>query len=321
MRLGAMAGRALETEAGGRLTLVAFGPLRDVAGASAGTLVQFKDVTREREMVNAHVRFSGAVAAASFVVFLALAAYYSARHEGEKRAIRDAFQHYFSPPILEAILREPAKLALGGQRREVTILFSDIRSFTSLTERLPPQVLSRMLREHFDAMTQQVFASDGVVDKYIGDALMAFWGAPIDQPDQADRALRAAIGMVRELRRLQAQWRAEGLPVLDAGIGINLGVASVGNFGSTARFDYTLIGDAVNVASRIERVTKERGGQIIISEAVCRQLTIAVSLRDLGEVALQGKDRPVRLYEVQVAAVDDAVTAPTPIRLADLTGA
>jgi adenylate cyclase len=237
---------------------------------------------------------------------MALAVYYAARKEGEKQAIREAFRHYFSPQVMDTILRAPEKLTLGGQRREVTILFSDIRSFTTVTERLPPQVLTAILREYFDAMAREVFATDGVLDKYMGDAIMAFWGAPIEQPDQADRAVRTAIAMIRQLRRLQAKWRADGLPVLDVGIGVNLGLASVGNFGSTDRFDYTLIGDAVNVASRIEGLTVEYGGRILISEATRRQLTLAVPLRDLGERRLRGKDNPVRIFEVVVEEIADA---------------
>jgi class 3 adenylate cyclase len=302
MRVGALWGSAREIASGDRIERVTYGPLLDVAGQPAGTIVQFRDVTREARVLAGQVRFDTAIAGVSFLAFLALAACYSARHEGEKRTIRQAFAHYFSPQVMAAILREPGKLALGGQRREVTILFSDIRAFTTLTERLPPQVLTRMLREYFDAMTQAVFATDGVVDKYIGDAIMAFWGAPIEQPDQADRAVRTALAMVKRLEGLRAGWQAEGLPRLGVGIGINLGVAAVGNFGSTDRFDYTLVGDAVNVASRIERLTQESGDLIVISETTRRQLTIPVVTRDLGDVVLRGKDRPVRLHAVVVDA-------------------
>ncbi len=132
---------------------------------------------------------------------------------------------------------------------------------------------------------------------------MAFWGAPIDQPDQADRAVRTAIGMVKRLRQLQKKWKAEGMPVLDAGIGINLGVATVGNLGSTKRFDYTLVGDAVNAASRIESLNKEYHSHIIISSTTRDQLTTSVPTKDLGEVYVKGKDKPLRLFEVDVSAV------------------
>jgi class 3 adenylate cyclase len=304
MLVGSLSGSTREIASDNRVERVDYMPLLDVAGQPAGTIVQFRDVTREKQVLAGQVRFDAAVAGVSFALFLAFATFYSARHEGEKRAIRQAFQHYFSPPVMEAILRAPDRLTLGGQRREVTILFSDIRSFTSLTERLPPHVLTRMLREYFDAMTEEVFATDGVVDKYIGDAIMAFWGAPIEQPDQADRAVTTALAMVARLERLQAKWQDEGLPRLGVGIGVNLGVAAIGNFGSTDRFDYTLVGDAVNVASRIERLTQETGDAIVISETTRRQLTIPVVTRDLGEVALRGKHRPVRLHAVVPAGAN-----------------
>jgi len=148
-----------------------------------------------RVALNHLLWFDGAVALASFALFLVFAALYAARHERDKQVIRQAFQNYFSPQIMDAILRAPERLGLGGQRREVTILFSDIRSFTSLSETLNPQQLTRLLQEYFEQMTEAVFAEEGIVDKFIGDAIMAFWGAPIEQPDQADRAVRAGNGL------------------------------------------------------------------------------------------------------------------------------
>lgn len=248
--------------------------------------------------------FAGAVAVGSFIIFLILAAYYSAGQEREKQNIREAFQHYFSPQIMEAILRDPKRLTLGGQRREVTILFSDIRSFTSLTEQLPPHQLTALLREYFDAMTEEVFATDGIVDKYVGDAIMAFWGAPIEQPDQADRAVKSAVNMVRRLKDLRKKWEADGLQLpreFEAGIGINLGIATVGNLGSARRFDYTLIGDAVNAASRIEQLNKEYKSHIIISDTTRAQLTLRLATKDLGAVEVRGKQQPIRVFEVEVS--------------------
>jgi adenylate cyclase len=132
---------------------------------------------------------------------------------------------------------------------------------------------------------------------------MAFWGAPIDQPDQADRAVRTAINMVGRLKQLREKWRSEGVSGdLDAGIGINLGIATVGNLGSTRRFDYTLVGDAVNAASRIEQLNKEYKSHIIISETTKAQLTISVPTKDLGDVQVRGRERPIRVYEVDVDA-------------------
>jgi adenylate cyclase len=280
-------------------------PLTDTHNRHVGSVIGFLDVTLHKAAVREQLMFGGAVAAGSFIIFLGLAAFYSARQEREKQNIREAFQHYFSPQIMDAILRDPALLTLGGQRREVTILFSDIRSFTSLTEKLPPQQLTALLREYFDAMTDEVFATEGIVDKYVGDALMAFWGAPIEQHDQADRAVKTAINMVRRLRELQKKWEAEGLQLprqLEAGIGINLGIATVGNLGSSRRFDYTLVGDAVNAASRIEQLNKEYKSHIIISDTTKAQLTMGLPTKDLGHVEVRGKEQPIRVFEVEVSA-------------------
>lgn len=242
--------------------------------------------------------FSIAVAVMSFFLLLTMAALYYRTKEREKQEIRQAFQHYFSPQILDSILKEPNRLRLGGQRREVTVLFSDIRSFTTIAESLPPQQLTELMQDYFSNMTEAVFSSGGIVDKYVGDALLAFWGAPIEQPDQADRAVKAAIDMITRLRNLQKTWAESNLPSIDIGIGINLGVASVGNFGSSKRYDYTVIGDAVNAASRLQSLNKEYASHIIISETTKAQLTMQVKLRDLGNVALRGKEKALHAFEL-----------------------
>ena len=292
-----------ERRVNGRTYLVLYSPLRDSSNATGrrvGTIVVPQDITTEQEALRSQVKFNATIGGTSFLLFLILSVLYSSRHEEEKRQIREAFQHYFSPQILETILREPGLLTLGGQRREVTILFSDIRSFTSLSEKIPPQQLARILQEYFTAMTDEVLATDGVVDKYIGDAIMAFWGAPIEQPDQANRAVRTAVAMIQRLKKLQEQWRADGHPTFDIGVGINLGVATVGNMGSSKRFDYTVIGDAVNAASRIEGLNKTLDSHILISDSTKQQLTIAVRTRDRGEVPVRGKEKPIRVFEVEV---------------------
>ncbi len=290
-----------EKRISGKTYLVLYSPLR---GASrdklVATIVIPQDITIELQALRSQVKFNATIGGSSFLLFLILSVLYSSKHENEKRELKEAFQHYFSPQILEAIIREPGLLTLGGQRREVTILFSDIRSFTSLSEKIPPQQLSRILQEYFTTMTDEVLATDGVVDKYIGDAIMAFWGAPIEQPDQANRAVRTAVAMIQRLKKLHEQWRAEGYPTFDIGIGINLGVATVGNMGSSKRFDYTVIGDAVNAASRIEGLNKNFESHILISDSTKQQLTIAVRTRDRGEVQLRGKEKPTRVFEVEV---------------------
>ncbi len=300
MAMGRIALGEHEKQVNGKTYLVLYSPLGDPSSEKlVATIVVPQDITIELQALRSQVKFNATIGGCSFLLFLILSVLYSSKHEEEKRAIREAFQHYFSPQILEAILREPGLLTLGGQRREVTILFSDIRSFTALSEKIPPQQLTRILQEYFTAMTDEVLATDGVVDKYIGDAIMAFWGAPIEQPDQANRAVRTAVAMIQRLRKLQDQWRAEGCPIFDIGIGINLGVATVGNMGSSKRFDYTVIGDAVNAASRIEGLNKDLGSHILVSDSTQQQLTIGVPTLDRGEAQLRGKGKPIRVFEVE----------------------
>jgi class 3 adenylate cyclase len=275
-------------------------PVTDRSGEEAGTVVAWADITPELRVLKNQVRFGVGLAIASWVIFLLFAAWYWSQAEAEKRQIREAFQKYFSPRIMEAILADPSRLGLGGQRREVTILFSDIRSFTKVTEQLPPQQLTRLLQDYFTAMTDEVMATDGIVDKFIGDAIMAFWGAPIEQPDQADRAVQTAMNMITRLRTLKEKWAAEGYPVIDIGIGINLGVATVGNFGSTKRYDYTLLGDAVNAASRLEGLNKRFQSTVIISDSTKKQLTLNVKTHDLGSVTVDGREEPIRVHRVEV---------------------
>ena len=218
--------------------------------------------------------------------------------EAEKRKLRQTFQHYFSPQVMEAILKDPSLLKLGGQKREVTILFSDIRNFTSITESMDSEKLTLLLQEYFTAMGREILATDGVIDKFIGDAIMAFWGAPLNQPNHADRALTAAISMTKQLKKLQAKWIKQAFPLIDMGIGINCGMVTVGNMGSEDRFDYTVIGDDVNTASRLEGLNKEFKSHIIISEAIKKKLTGKIKLKSLGSVRVKGKTIPVKIYRV-----------------------
>jgi class 3 adenylate cyclase len=285
----------------GRSYYVIYSPLTDRKGNPVGTAIMTEDVSDSEALVSNMRNFSIVVAVLSIVVFLILTSVYNSRNEKAKRQIRESFANYFSPQILQAILKEPDKLKIGGQRREVTVLFSDIRAFTALAERLPPAALSSFLQEYFNEMTEAVFATEGIVDKYIGDAVMAFWGAPIEQPDQADRAVRTAIDMMSRVQRLQGRWEKEGYSKVDIGIGINLGIAAIGNFGSAKRFDYTVIGDTVNAASRLESLNKEYHSNILISDSVRSQLTIQVSMRDMGEVQIRGKEKPVRVFQVATA--------------------
>ena len=229
-------------------------------------------------------------------LFLSQALYRWYLSEAEKRKLRETMQHYFSPQVMDYIMKHPEQLKLGGERREVTMLFSDIRSFTTITESTDPEILSALLHEYFTEMTEEVLATDGVVDKFIGDAVMAFWGAPLDQADQADRALQAGLGMLKRLEKLQSKWAKKGWPEVKIGIGIHTGMATVGNMGSEKRFDYTVIGDAVNAAARLEGLTKEYKTPLIISEITKNKLKNKHPFTHLGSVTVKGKTKALSIY-------------------------
>jgi adenylate cyclase len=187
--------------------------------------------------------------------------------EREKRKVRGAFSQYVPPGLIAQIIERPELLRLGGEEKELTALFSDIRGFTALSEGLSPTTLVELLNEYLSEMTEVIFQHWGTLDKYIGDAIMAFWGAPYPQQDHALRACRAALEMQKALERLQARWESEGRPRIDIGVGINTGVMLVGNMGSKRRFNFTVMGDNVNLASRLEGTNKTFGTQLIISGA------------------------------------------------------
>lgn len=215
----------------------------------------------------------------------------------ERRRMRFAFSRYVAPSVVESILRDPTTLHLGGQKREMTVLFSDVRGFTSLSESLSPERLVHVLNTYLTRMTEVIFAERGVLDKYIGDAVMAFWNAPLDQRDHALCAVRAALGMQRALAEMNRQKLFGPDIELAAGVGINTGEMIVGNMGSEARFDYTVIGDNVNLASRIEGLTKEYGVGVLMTEATWRAAGKSILARRIDKVAVKGKREPAVLYE------------------------
>jgi adenylate cyclase len=219
--------------------------------------------------------------------------------ETEKRQIKSAFLHYVPSKVVDEITNDITKLRLGGEKRELTVLFSDIRGFTSVAETVAPEELVKLLNVYLTQMTDKVFAHDGLLDKYIGDAIMAVYGAPIFRPDHAKLACLTAIDMMTALRELQAQWRREGKPVLDIGIGINTGPMIVGNMGSQTRFDYTVIGDAVNLGSRIEGMNKIYGTHILLSEFTFLQVKDDFpGLREIDVAPVRGRHEQVRLFEL-----------------------
>ena len=215
--------------------------------------------------------------------------------ETRQREIREAFSRYMSPHYVAELARNPEKLKLGGEIKMITIMFCDIRGFTTLSEGLSPEELGQLINEFLTPMTDIIMAHKGTIDKYIGDCIMAFWNAPLDDPDHAKNAVAAAQDMRKKLVELNEAWEAEGRHALHVGIGINSGECSVGNFGSHQRFNYSLLGDPVNLSSRLESLTKQYGVDLIIGED-----TVALiddpGLIELDLVAVKGKTRAVRIF-------------------------
>lgn len=207
------------------------------------------------------------------------------------------FQRYFAPDLARQIAGQDEEIQLGGAKRRVVVLFSDIRGFTSISERMSPDEIAKLLTEYFTEMVEIVFEFGGTLDKFIGDAVMALWGAPITREDDADRATRAAVAMQRALVRLNQQWARAGRPQLSVGIGINVGEVFAGNIGSDRRLEYTVIGDAVNISSRL---CSEAGpGEILIAEPLFAALGDPPSVSSLEPLPLKGKAQAVPVYRVE----------------------
>jgi adenylate cyclase len=220
------------------------------------------------------------------------------KEEREKRQIRQTFSLYVPRSVVEEMLEHPERLRLGGEKKELTVFFSDIRGFTTLSEQLPPEELVPQLNEYLTRMSQVVFDHQGTLDKYIGDAIMAIFGAPLTQEDHSYRACVTALDMIRTLEKLQREWKAQSKPVLHIGVGINTGLMMVGNMGSERRFDYTVLGDNVNLASRLEGLTKKYGVTIVISETTWGAVKGRFVGRELDVVQVKGKRKPVAIYEL-----------------------
>jgi len=231
-------------------------------------------------------------------IYLAITVYRYITEEREKKKIRGAFQYYLTASVINEMLKDPTKLKLGGDKKDLTVLFSDIRGFTTIAEKLTPEELVHLLNEYLTAMTDIVFKYEGLLDKYMGDAIMAVYGAPLDQPDHRIRACRTALDMMEELKILQQKWSEEGRPVLHIGVGISSGDMVVGNMGSQMRFDYTVMGDSVNLGSRLEAINKEYGTNIIISEFTYEGVKDILTCRELDSVRVKGKKHPVKIYEL-----------------------
>ncbi|MEO6777351.1 MAG: adenylate/guanylate cyclase domain-containing protein [Kofleriaceae bacterium] len=216
----------------------------------------------------------------------------------EKAQLRAMFSRYVSRSVVDRILADPARAKLGGERKELTVLFSDIRGFSKFSETMKPEELAAFLNEYLTPMTELVLESGGTLDKYIGDAVMAVWAAPVDVPDHAARACRVALRMHEALVMLNTRWKREGKPVIKIGIGLNTGVMAVGNMGTAQRFDYTVLGDQVNLGARLEGLTKEYGVAILVGEATMKAAGAAFVFRELDLVRVKGRASAAPVYEL-----------------------
>ncbi len=224
----------------------------------------------------------------AFVGFRVLA------EEENVKYIRNTFSKFVSQDVVNELLANPDAIALGGSKKEITVFFSDVRGFTTISEALGPEELVKLLNEYLSEMTELIIHYRGTIDKYMGDAIMAFWGAPVPNDDHAYYACVAALAQSRRLKELQQGWKERGDFTIDIGIGINTGGAVVGNMGSSRRMDYTAMGDTVNLGSRLEGITKTYGVKICISEFTYER----VYARELDVVRVKGKLEPVRIYEL-----------------------
>lgn len=216
----------------------------------------------------------------------------------EKAHLRAVFSQYVSKTVVDKVLADPSRAKLGGERKELTVLFSDIRGFSAFAEAMGPEVLASFLGEYLTPMTELVLDSGGTLDKYIGDAVMAIWAAPIDMPDHAVRACEVALRMQEALVDLNKKWKIEGKPEVAIGIGINTGAMSVGNMGTPARFDYTVLGDQVNLGARLEALTKEYGVDILVGAATAKAASAKFVFREVDVVRVKGRAGAAPVYEL-----------------------
>ena len=237
---------------------------------------------------------------------LLVSLYRSLFEEKEKRRVRSAFGQYLSPEVIRRLLVNPQ--LVEPKKTQITVMFSDIRGFTTISEKLDAQDLALFLNQYLSDMTGLVFEHHGTLDKYIGDAVMAFWGAPFEEPGHAARACHTALKMMERVRDMQKKWESEGKPHLDIGIGLNTGVASVGNMGSALRYGYTALGDTVNLSSRLEGLNKDYGTHILVNETTYSAAKDdGYVFRELDLIRVKGKLQPVAIYELIGRAAENSV--------------
>jgi len=216
----------------------------------------------------------------------------------EKRWVKDAFGHFLSPKVVSELMDDPERLSLGGERRYLTVLFSDIQGFTTVSEKMEPETLAEFLNEYLTELTDIILSYDGIIDKYEGDAIMAEFGAPLETEDHAIQACHAAIDCQMKLHEMRQKWLDDGLPEIWTRIGINSGLVALGNFGSKDVFDYTVMGDAVNLGARLEGANKQYGTYLMISETTRGEVKDHFHTRFLDSLVVKGKTEPVKVYEL-----------------------
>jgi adenylate cyclase len=239
------------------------------------------------------------------LAFIAVVSYRAMTEEREKKQIRMTFGKYVSPKVVDQILENPPEL--GGVDKDLTVLFSDIRGFTTLSENMTPQELVNHLNVYLTAMTDLILEYGGTLDKYVGDEIMCFWGAPLPQEDHAILACKCALRQMEKLRELNQQWPESKR--INIGIGLNSGIMTVGNMGSPGRMNYTLMGDNVNLGARLEGTNKQYGTGIIISEFTYGLVKDHFIVRELDNIRVKGKNKPVLIYEL-VDAIDSLEPPP-----------
>jgi adenylate cyclase len=209
-----------------------------------------------------------------------------------------AFGKYVPADLVRQLIQRDKEVRLGGEKAELTIFFSDIRAFTSISEEMQPEQLMLHLSEYFNYLSQIIMSERGTIDKFIGDAIMAFWGAPIKLPNGPELACRAALRCQNRLHALNREWKAKGIPIFHTRMGIHTGETIVGNLGSSERMNYTIIGDSVNLTSRLEGANKLYGTHVIISEATYRSVAEKFLARPLDIITVRGRKEPVKIYDL-----------------------
>jgi len=242
------------------------------------------------------------------LIFISMTGYNYVIEERYARKIRSMFSNYATERVVNALIKNPGMTKLGGEKREITVLFSDIRGFTTFSEKHTPEEVVAMLNEYLGEMTDIIFRWDGTLDKFVGDEIVAFWGAPISQENHAELAVKCALNMVKRLKELQLKWESEGKTPLDSGIGINTGEVLVGNIGAEGKkMDYTVIGDHVNLGARVEGLTRKYDARILITEFTLAKIREALKnesiyklrIEGLEKVIVKGKEKPVEVYKLE----------------------